>query len=186
MERSNYFRIKRLRLFGVPIVLHWSVFLVVGICFLMAFEAPISALSAVLSYFGLILLHECGHAIVARHYGCRIHEIRLSIIHGVCVHTAPYEEFDDAVIAWGGVIAQLIVAIPILFLALVPNTDKVPGLDPVIAILGYYSAIVAIFNLTPAHPLDGHKAWRILPLLWKRYRRRSAPKPKAKKLRVVK
>jgi Zn-dependent protease len=186
MDLPRYFRIRHLRLFGAPVLVHWSVFIVVGICSLMAFEAPISAMIALLSYFGMILLHECGHAIVARHYGCRVHEIRLSILHGECVHSAPYEQFDDIAISWGGVIVQLLVAIPILSLTLVPSLDKLTELGPVIAILGYYSVIVSLFNLTPVHPLDGYKAWRIFPVLWRRLRADRTKKPKAKKLRVIK
>jgi Zn-dependent protease len=50
-------------------------------------------------------------------------------------------------------------------------------LNVAIGILGPYSVLIAIFNLIPVRPLDGAKAWHLIPELIKRARnRREKPK----------
>jgi hypothetical protein len=52
--------------------------------------------------------------IVAQRKDCRVSAIELYPIYG-CVHyTQPWSRHDDAVIAWGGVLAQGIVGIPLV------------------------------------------------------------------------
>jgi len=42
------------------------------------------------------------------------------------------------------------------------------ALNVTVGILGYYSLIVALFNLIPVRPLDGATAWHLVPELIKR------------------
>lgn len=42
--------------------LHWSVLVVMGGCLAMAVSDPIVAIVTVVSYFGVMLIHELGHA----------------------------------------------------------------------------------------------------------------------------
>ena len=71
-------------------------------------------------------------------------------------------------IAWGGVAAQLAVAVPILIVATVFDQQDFGYAAPAIAFLGYVNALIALVNLAPAPGLDGHIAWRAVPLLWRR------------------
>src|SRR4029077_12330948 len=79
---------------------------------------------------------------------------------------APITEWERCVISWGGVAAQLLIAIPLCLLDALWHRPLGP-LAPVVLILGYWSLVVAIFNLIPSRGLDGQVAWRIIPLLRK-------------------
>jgi membrane-associated protease RseP (regulator of RpoE activity) len=120
------------------------------------------------SYFGIILLHESGHAFFARKYGFTVTKIQLGFIHGKCEYEVPYDEFyelSDIVISWGGVIAQLIVAIPLIAIAQLSDIEHIYGMGPIVAFLGYISFMVAIVNLAPSEGLDGAIAWKIVPYI---------------------
>lgn len=92
--------------------------------------------------------------------------IAFGFLHGSCEY--------DVLIAWGGVAAQLAVAIPILIVATVFDRQDFGYAAPAIAILGYLNALIALVNLAPAPGLDGQLAWRGAPLLrqWLDRRRR--------------
>jgi Zn-dependent protease len=85
---------------------------------------------------------------------------------------ATWSRYDDALIAWGGVVAQAVIAIPLVVFVSIFGFPKFDALNVAIGILGYYSLAVAIFNLIPLHPLDGAKAWYFVPELIKRTRSR--------------
>lgn len=172
MLRSRWFAVGRGRLRGVRVYVHWSVLVVVGLLALVSFSAPIYAAVSIASYLGIIVIHEVGHAWVARRLGCHVGAIRVAFLHGVCEYDAPYTEVDDVLIAWGGVAAQLVVAIPILIIATVFDRQDFGYAAPAIAFLGYVNVLIALVNLAPAPGLDGHLAWRAVPLLrqWLRAR----------------
>jgi Zn-dependent protease len=43
-------------------------------------------------------------------------------------------------------------------------------INALIAMFGYFSALIAVVNLLPVSPLDGATAWQIVPHLWRRIR----------------
>ena len=68
--------------------------------------------------------------------------------------------------------AQAIFFVPLLAWVALFGYSKLDWFNMIIAILGFYSLAVAIFNLLPVHPLDGAQAWRLLPeLLAARHRK---------------
>ena len=62
------------------------------------------------------------------------------------------------------------VAIPILTVATIFDRQDFGYAAPAIAFLGYVNVVIALANLAPAPGFDGHIAWRVVPLLWKRQR----------------
>jgi len=162
---SGHVLLKHVKVLGARVSVHWSAVAAAGLMFGVWHRQPALALEAIACYFGLILLHEAGHAAMARRLGYRATEIRLSIIHGVCFHDAPDTLRDDALIAWGGVLAQMAVALPLLALDQIPGFASLPFAGIPIAAFGYYSVLLVAFNLLPTPPLDGAKAWKLLPLL---------------------
>ena len=48
---------------------HWSVLLIGAIILMGALEEPVLAVTVLVSYYGVILIHECGHMIAAQHQG---------------------------------------------------------------------------------------------------------------------
>ncbi|HVJ30758.1 MAG TPA: Zn-dependent protease, partial [Gammaproteobacteria bacterium] len=68
---------------GVPISLHWTVF--IGIpWFYYETRSLAGTAIAFVAFCFLILIHELGHAAVARWRGVEVESIRLFFIHGTC------------------------------------------------------------------------------------------------------
>lgn len=116
-----------------------------------------------LGLFGSVVLHELGHALVARRYALPIRGITLFIFGGVAEMT---EEAKSAkaefFVAIGGPVVSLVLAI--LFRgadALLPLPAAVAG---VVAYLGLINTVVLVFNMIPAFPLDGGRVLRAV--LW--------------------
>lgn len=179
---------------GIRIAVDWSWFIVL---FLVIFwlngfyeslpSAETSAvgpfLLAVLSaigFFGSILLHELGHAVVARRNGIGISSIRLWIFGGLAEmdreSDSPGTEFRVAIAgpAVTAVIAVALVAIGTAFSgssafsnALMFRIDSgASGLMAMVAWLAAVNVIVLFFNLLPAYPMDGGRiarsiAWQL-------------------------
>jgi Zn-dependent protease len=165
MVMKGYTRIAFLNAFGSRVHIHWSALLVMGGMLAASIRSPLLAIIVICSYFGIIYLHEAGHAYFAKRLGYRTYDIYLGFVHGLCSHEAPLNEKHECIIAWGGVAAQLAVAIPLILVAHMTSIARVPGLGPVISLLGYTSAMVAAINLAPIRGLDGEKAWRLIPVL---------------------
>lgn len=175
-QMRKWFRVGRLQILGARIYLHWSVLAVVGLLAFMSFSSPIYATVSILSYLGVILLHELGHAWVARRLGYDVDAVRVAFFHGSCEHEAPHTESDEVLIAWGGVLAQLAVAIPILAAAAAFEEYDLGYAAPAVAFLGYVNVLVALVNLVPAPEFDGQMAWRVIPMLRRQWSARRATK----------
>jgi len=155
---------------GAPLFVHWTVFAVVAVLALTAFGNLFFGLLFVASYLAIIVVHELGHALVARRLGYAVDSIGIAALHGWCRCEAPEYEWDEVLIAWGGVAAQLVIALPVLLLILAFGGRDWGYLTPVFVFLGYLNAVLVVVNLIPGDASDGRKAWRIIPLLRERRR----------------
>lgn len=184
---KSYYQAKRLNVCGAPVFLHWSVLLVIGGCLATALADPVVAAVAAVSYFSVIFVHECGHALVARRLGYRVYSIKLSVIHGECAYECGYEDArDTALIAWGGPMAQFAVALVVWLIALIPVVGESHLFGPLLVFLGYVGPLMALVNLAPSPGLDGSKAWPLVPMLWRDlWRRKKKPRVRSG-LKVVK
>ncbi len=134
-----------------------------------------TAISCVAFSF-LLVVHELGHAAVARWRNVDVESIQLYFIHGLCTHDEPYHEEDDVLIAWGGVAAQFVVLViafgaSLLLAAFEPFAYRLAA--PLFRVLVQANLLIIVINLIPVAPLDGVKAWRALPLLRERARHTS-------------
>ena len=179
---------------GIRIAVDWSWFIVL---FLVIFwlngfyeSLPAAETSAIgpfilavlsaIGFFGSILLHELGHAVVAMRNGIGITSIRLWIFGGVAEmdreSDSPGTEFKVAAAgpAVTAAIAVVLVAIGTAFSgssafsnALMFRVDSgASGLMAMVAWLAAVNVIVLFFNLLPAYPMDGGRiarsiAWKI-------------------------
>ena len=176
---------------GVPISLHWTVFIGVPWFFYLTRSLAETAIAFV-ALFLLFLVHELGHAAVARWRRIEVDRIELFFIHGTCSTEEPHYELDDVLIAWGGVAAQFAVLVVaflghLLLAALSPLGHVFTS--PLLRVFIETNLLIMIINLIPVAPLDGAKAWRILPMLaesWKQtawaasLRKRSAAREMAR------
>lgn len=156
---------------GAPVRLHWS--LPLGMLVMSGFSfLPAYWLGFVL----LVLVHEAGHALVVLHYRLRLLEIMVHGFGGYCSHGSAKSELEDAAIAWGGVLLQLVafgLAELVLFFTGAPTTSHGAQLAHVFTHTNLW--LIAL-NLLPVAPLDGRKAWPLVGMLWRRRRAGGTPR----------
>lgn len=117
-----------------------------------------SALGLVVS----VLLHELGHALVARRYGVEIQEIRLWILGGIAQFSEmPKQPKAEAVVAIAGPIVSVLLGLGFGgVLTLVPASAGAVAV--VVSYLAAVNIALAVFNLLPALPMDGGRVLRSL------------------------
>jgi Zn-dependent protease len=164
MKFREWYRYRRLRAFGAPIYIHWSVFAIALGLVLISLDSVVHAVTVITCYLAIIMIHELGHAWFARRRHYEVIAIRIATFHGRCEHEAAEYEWDDIAIAWGGVLAQLAIAIPMLIVAAVFGRPNLGLFSHAVSMLGRTNLLIALFNLIPAAGFDGAKAWRVLPL----------------------
>jgi len=179
------------RVFGIRIGASASWFVLLGVfIFVMSgyFEDELGASSttgylvavaAVLLFFVSLVLHELGHALVARREGVGISGIDLWLLGGVAKLTreppSPRAEFRIA--AAGPLVTLVILAGCVGLTALLRGDEtfafaQLAGnndVSPTLALLRFLAAInlmLLVFNLIPAFPLDGGRiaravVWRL-------------------------
>ena len=134
------------------------------------------AVASAIGFFGSILLHELGHAVVAVRNGIGISSIQLWIFGGLARMErdtdSPGTEFKVA--AAGPAVTALIVLVLAAFglalagpddfgKAMVFDTDAgISGVIAVVAWLCTVNALVLVFNLLPAFPMDGGRIVRAI------------------------
>lgn len=127
-------------------------------------------LFGMLGLFLCIVLHELGHAIVARHYNLPISQITLFIFGGVAElqkePTSPKVEFWMAI---AGPIVSFVLAFLLYLVTKLGGASHWPtAITGVTGYLALINFILAIFNLIPAFPLDGGRVFRALLWGWKK------------------
>jgi Zn-dependent protease/CBS domain-containing protein len=115
-----------------------------------------------LGFFACIVLHELGHAVVARAVGIRVRGITLFLFGGVAeLEEEPASARAEFLMAIAGPAVSAALAALFWFLAgLVPLQALAFALDYLTVI----NLAVLVFNLVPAFPLDGGRVLR--SLLW--------------------
>ena len=123
-------------------------------------------LSALL-LFASILLHELGHAVVARRHGVEIEEIDLWLLGGVArMKGYPKTAGDELRFALAGPAVTLAIAATFGIVALALPSSAPAGLRAVVEYQLFVNAAILVFNLLPAFPLDGGRVARAV--LWAR------------------
>jgi Zn-dependent protease len=165
-------RVMKIR--GVDVYVHWSVFLIAALILANAPRKPVLCILGMFCYLGVILLHEVGHMVMAHRVGVHVDCIELYPIHGWCIHQAAWSRMDQCKIAWGGVVAQAIVAVPLIMIIAFIGYTPFDAINAFLGIFGGFSLVIAFFNLLPIAPLDGATAWSIVPEYFRSRRRRSS------------
>jgi Zn-dependent protease/CBS domain-containing protein len=124
-------------------------------------------LASVLLLFASLLLHEFGHAIVARRHGVEVEEIDLWLLGGVARLRGEAQEADDELrYALAGPAVSALITACFGLLALLLPTSVPREIRALVDYQFLVNALIVGFNLIPAFPLDGGRVLRAL--LWRR------------------
>jgi Zn-dependent protease/CBS domain-containing protein len=167
------------RLMGIPIAIDSSWFLILalltwtlgenfhsaapdlnqGIAFLMGMTAAVA-------FFGCIVLHELGHAVVARTIGIPVRGITLFLFGGVAeMKEEPFTARGEFLMAIAGPAVSAVLAGAFWLLGIASEAWGWPSyVTLVLGYLAFVNVAVLIFNLLPAFPLDGGRVLR--SILW--------------------
>jgi Zn-dependent protease len=125
----------------------------------------VAAVGSICAVFGCVLLHELGHALMARRFGIETVDITLYPIGGVArLRRLPRAPGAELLIALAGPAVNF--AIAAILSLIVPVAGATIGLtaaeDSVAWALVKINLGLALFNLIPAFPMDGGRVLRAL------------------------
>jgi Zn-dependent protease len=136
--------------------------------------AVLFTLLLVLLVFACVLLHEFGHAFMARQHGVRVHDVSLSAVGGVArMEQLPVDPRAEVMIALAGPAVNLALVAALLPLVLLVGvasgfasfedylrTVFSPSVAGLVTTLLYANLLIIVFNLLPAFPMDGGRVFR--------------------------
>ncbi len=187
--------LKIARIWGVDIQVHWSFILILFYgAFLFGRNASSLAAGAfygvvvILLLFVCVVLHEFGHAIVAKYFGVNVPHITLLPIGGVAqLERMPRKPMQEFLIAIAGPAVNFALAAVLLPAALLVvsmsigtgsmwalvsalmRTAQSMSVGGLLLTLAGTNLLLGIFNLLPAFPMDGGRILRALLALRLRY-----------------
>ncbi len=162
-------------LLGIPIRLHFTFLLVIAFLAWQAVRSGGEAyfwLTLLLLLFSCVVLHELGHAAMAKLFGVQTREIVLLPIGGLArLERMPFG-IAELLIAIAGPAVNLGLALLFAIVGLLiglPQPDTLAsafGIESVIWVLVFANVSLMLFNLLPAFPLDGGRILRGLLTLF--------------------
>ena len=158
-----------MRILGVPVRLHFTfVLLLVFLLFIGVGgrQSGPSTVVYILALFASVLLHELGHALVARRYGIATVEIVMFPIGGVSRPERPPSVKEELWIALAGPMVNLLIAVGLMswmavqhgFVAL--EQLREPTDANLVERIALGNLVLCVFNLLPAYPMDGGRILR--------------------------
>ena len=180
--------IKIAKVFGIPVLLHWSFLLLIAWAVYYGQTLGLNAQEMCwwtlfgVAVFVCILLHEFGHALAARHYGVETRDIVLFPIGGMArLDRLPEKPTQELLVALAGPLVNVLIATvlfpffwfmtrPQLSSRDIPNPDNLDdNFFLFFPLLLFLNLLLAIFNLIPAFPMDGGRILRaLLSVRWGR------------------
>jgi Zn-dependent protease len=156
---------------GIDVYVH-ATFLLIFLVFRRVFEggslSPPNIL-LVVSVFGCVLLHELGHALMARRFGIETRDITLYPIGGVArLERMPRAPGAELLIALAGPAVNFAIAaalLPLLFLG-GSELSSATMLGLFLECLMSINLFLGLFNLVPAFPMDGGRVLRAMLSNW--------------------
>src|SRR4051812_13776967 len=167
------------RISGIDVRVHFTFLLLLGWVALGRYLTlrdwgdALHGLLSISALFGIVMLHELGHALAARRYGIRTRDITLLPIGGVArLERMPREPKQELVVALAGPAVNLIIA-ALLYIWLrltggVPAFLDGASLGGAFLERSFAARLLAVnlwlvlFNLIPAFPMDGGRVLRAL------------------------
>ena len=142
------------RVFGIP--LEARVSFLAMLAFVLLFMGGLSGIFVVLLAFSSVILHELGHALVARRLGVGVSGIELHFFGGVArLESQPKSNRDEVAIAAAGPAVSFVLSALGFLLSYATGWA-------VFELLATVNLVIAVFNLLPALPMDGGRILRAL------------------------
>jgi Zn-dependent protease/predicted transcriptional regulator len=179
------------KIFNIPVEVHWSFLLLFVYVIYLAIQenwgvlGAISASLFVVVLFLCVVLHEFGHALMARRFDVQTRDITLYPIGGVArLESLPRKPVQEFWVAIAGPLVNIAIALILLPVLLFLGTDTIldvfyslynqsdsdnffmPSNLPVYAYIALgligLNLTLALFNLIPAFPMDGGRVLRAI------------------------
>jgi Zn-dependent protease/CBS domain-containing protein len=172
-------RVRLFRLLGIPIYIDLSWLIILALItwsLAQLFHEEVRGLepavywlmglAAAVTFFVCILLHELGHAVVARASGMHMRGITLFLFGGVAemVGEPPSAGKEFFMAIAGPIVSAILAAIFFVLTIVGAPADWSQAALAVLAYLAWVNAAVLVFNLIPGFPLDGGRVLR--SILW--------------------
>jgi Zn-dependent protease/CBS domain-containing protein len=162
------------RIYGIPIFLHTSWFIIFGLIafsFVSEFEAlqlniPTTRLWGLglmtsLLFFGSLLFHEMAHSIIAKHYKIPVVSITLFVFGGVSrIGREPTRALEEFNIAVAGPLSSFFLSGGFWLVKHQAGSNAILG--TLAGSLAGINFMLAAFNLVPGFPLDGGHIFRAM------------------------
>ncbi len=163
------------RIAGIDLYLHWTfVLLLAGAFAFYLFSGStlgiaLTGLALILTVFGCVVLHELGHALMARRFDVPTRDITLYPIGGVArLQRIPDEPKLELFVAAAGPAVNVVIA-GVLFVFLVvtgqplePGAGLLAPAERFVQNVMWINVVLVVFNLLPAFPMDGGRVLRAL------------------------
>ena len=157
---------------GIPIRIHFTFFLLLlwfGMASASTGEGFLTGVVFILLLFGCVVLHELGHAAMAKRFGVETREIVLYPIGGVARLDRIPSGKAELLIALAGPLVNLVLAGMLVAWLVVRQVqisfspqDLLAGDAPVVWQLLTANLTLFFFNLVPAFPMDGGRILRAI------------------------
>jgi Zn-dependent protease len=169
------------RAFGIPLYLHPTFLLLPALILLMNREQGwpflLFTLATLPAIFACVLLHELGHALMARYFGIATRDITLTPLGGIArLERLTDEPAEELLIALAGPAVNVVIALlllPLVFVGLVGQllvnpTQAMHLQAATTSQLGFTflfylflgNVMLVVFNMIPAFPMDGGRVFR--------------------------
>lgn len=162
------------KLFGIDVYLHFTFLLLLGFLAFtywratQSLEAALVGVGFFVALFGCVLLHELGHALMARRFGIKTRDITLLPIGGIArLEKMPEKPMQEFWVALAGPAVNVVIAAGLFgWLWFTHNLAPVEELSvtggPLLKRLMVVNLLLVGFNLLPAFPMDGGRVLRAL------------------------
>lgn len=170
---------------GIGIFIHWTFSILIAFIIFLNYKTGYTTLQIVwsllfiLCVFVTVLLHELGHALVAKNYNIKTRDITLLPIGGLArIEKIPERPLEELLVAFAGPMVNITLALITAFFIAVPETSEafIATLSKGVNASNFFlhflivNLWLALFNLIPAFPMDGGRMLRaILSFKFKRH-----------------
>ncbi|HLX62189.1 MAG TPA: site-2 protease family protein [Planctomycetota bacterium] len=114
-----------------------------------------------LLFFASVLLHELGHAVVAKAFNVPVRSITLFLFGGVAqLGAEPPSALAEFAIAVAGPLVSI--ALSVVFFAITIVAPNIPEVFGPAKYLSFINFMLVVFNMIPGYPLDGGRVLRAL------------------------